>query len=73
MVISDFQNFGFLTPKINFFLIHAQKIQKFIDIRKTGICVIELCVSNSCIKLKVNSFILGCEMAQKPIDGNVIF
>ena len=75
MAILDFQNFGFWTPKYqNFVFNKCPKIQNFIDIQKTGINVIELCVTNSCTKLQANIFIFGCEMAQKPIDGNdVIF
>ena len=77
MVVSDFLNFGFLTTKnqnLDLSKINAQKIQSFIDIRKTGIYVIELCVTNSCTKFQANIFLFGCEIAQKPIDGNdVIF
>ena len=68
MTISDFQNFGFLTPKnqnFNFPKPNAQKIQIFIDI-KTGIYVIELCVPNMCTKLQANIFIFSCATAQKP-------
>ena len=75
MAISDFRNFGVLTTKINISIFkNAQKIQNFIDIQKTGIYDIELCVTNSCTKFQANIFIFGCEMAQKSIDGNeVIF
>ena len=77
MSFSDFRNFGFLTPKnqnFNLSKICAQKIQNFIDIRKNGIYVIELCVTNCCTQFQANIFIFGCEMAHKPINGDdVIF
>ena len=77
MTILDFRNFGFLTPKNQYLIvseINDQKIYNFLDIWKTGIFVIELSVTNSCTKFQANIFIFGCEMAQKPIDGNdVIF
>ena len=56
-------------PKIqrfDFSKINAQKIQKFIDIQKTRIYVIELRITNSCIKFQANIFLFGCAMAQKP-------
>ena len=34
--------------------------------------LLELCVTNSCTTFQANIFIFGCEMAQKPIDGNDI-
>ena len=78
MAISDFRNFGFLTPqksKFRFFSkINTQKFQKFIDIQKTGIYVIELDVTNSCTTFQANIFIFGCAIAQKPGNGDdVIF
>ena len=76
MAISDVWNFGFLTPKkqFQFFKNKCTKNPKFYRYPKNGIYVIELCVTNSCTKFQANIFIFGCEMAQKPIDGNdVIF
>ena len=73
MAISDFQNFGFLTPRnqnFDFSKINAQNFQHFIDIQKNGIYVIELCVTNRCTKFQANIFIFGCAMAQKPGKGD---
>ena len=50
------------------------KISKRYRYPKNGIYVIALCVTNSCTNFEANIYILGCEMAQKPIGGNeVIF
>ena len=75
MTISDFGNFGFLTPENqNFYFLNKRPKNLFLDIQKTRIYVLELCVTNSCTKCQANIFTFGCEMAQKPIDGNdVIF
>ena len=73
MAISDFQNFGFLPPKnqnFHFSKINAQNFQNFIDIQKTGIYVIELCVTNRFTKFQANIFIFGCAMAQKLGEGD---
>ena len=70
MAISDFQNFGFLTPKNQNFDFSKIDAQNFIDIQKTGIYVIELCVTNRCTKFQANIFIFGCAMAQKPGKGD---
>ena len=77
MAISNFQNFGCLTPKNHNFdvsKINVPKIHFFIDILETEIYVIELCVTNSCTKFEANILIFCREMVQKPIDRNgVIF
>ena len=75
MAFSNFQNCGFLTPKIKilfFFKNKCPKIPKIIDIQKNGLYVIELCVINRCTQFQANIFIFSCEcaMAQKPGQGD---
>ena len=62
-----------MTPKnqkFDFSKINAENFQNFIDIQKTGIYIIELCVTNMCTEFQANIFIFGCAMAQKPGEGD---
>ena len=63
--VFDHQNHNFDFSKLN-----AQNLQFFYRYRKTGIHVIELCVTNRCTKFQANIFIFGCAMAQKPGEGD---
>ena len=67
MAISDFLNFGFLTPKISknhFFEKNDHKIQNFQNFQKTGIYVVELAVFNQCANFQLDTIIFdpqkGC-------------
>ena len=60
IAMSDFRNFIFLAPKFQFLENKCPQIQTFIDIWKTGIHVIELCVTNSFVhELKPISLFLA--------------
>ena len=72
MDVSDYQHFVFLpqNSQFRFFKNKCPKNPNFIDIQKTGIYVIELCVTNSCTKFQANILIFGCAIAQKPGKGD---
>ena len=77
MAISDFRNFGFLTFKnynFHFFKNKYSTNPIFYRYPKDQNICYWLCVTISCTKFQANIFIFGCEMPQKPNEGNdVIF
>ena len=46
------------------------KIPQYYKYSKTGVSVIDLCITNSCTKFQANIFTFGCAMAQKPGKGD---
>ena len=74
MAISDFRKLWALTPQkqnFDFFQkINAKKKTKKCRYSKTGICIIEISVTNMCTKFQANIFIFCCTMTKKPSNGN---